>query len=185
MLKQTLFIIPVLVLMLLQGCSSDSESQGDNLIAKTEFSLNDTAGQTINVKKEVDSFVMEGENGKVVIYDIFATWCPPCRASATHLTSLQEKFKDELKVVGLSIEEDIDAKALEVFKQENNAQYTIAFGKQSILLGRSIASSIHIGQSFPIPLMVMYKDGKYVNHYTGLIPEEMIENDIRLALGKQ
>ena len=31
--------------------------------------------------------------------------------------------------------------------------------------------------------MAMYKNGKYVTHYVGAIPEEMIESDIKMAMG--
>ncbi len=184
MLKQTLFFIPLMAMLLLQGCGDSSQDDGiQDIVAVTEFKLTDTTGKQLNVKKELNSFNLENTQGKVILYDIFATWCPPCRASATHLTSLQNKYPNDLVVIGLSIEDDIDAKKLEVFKVDNNAKYTVTYGEQSILLGRSIASAIHVGQSFPIPLMVMYKDGKYVTHYTGIIPEEVIESDIKLALG--
>ena len=69
-------------------------------------------------------------------------------------------------------------------KNEYGADYTITNGLDNIKLSRIIASSIHVGQKFPIPLMVMYKDGKYVTHYVGAIPEEMIESDINQALGR-
>ena len=40
---------------------------------------------------------------------------------------------------------------------------------------------LHLPQNFPIPLTVMYVDGKYFTHYEGSVPAEMIEYDIQQA----
>lgn len=185
MLKHSLLLASILTLFLLHGCSSDTASETQNMVATNDYTLADTQGNSYTVHKEGDLFTLAGHENKVVIYDIFATWCPPCRATAPHLSSLQKKYPDEILVLGVSIEDDIDAAGINTFKDENDAGYRITFGEQSINLSRIIASSIHVGQQFPIPLMVMYKNGKYITHYVGLVPEEMIESDIQLALGKK
>ena len=41
-----------------------------------------------------------------------------------------------------------------------------------------------MGPRYPIPLMAMYKDGKYINHYVGAVQEEFVESDIKRALNK-
>ncbi len=185
MLKKSLLFTSVLILFLLQGCSSDTASEADNaMVATTQYTLTDTEGQTYSVQKEAESFILKGHEKGIVIYDVFATWCPPCRAEAPHLASLQKKHANDLIILGITIEEDITAARLNEFKNQYNADYRITFGKAGIDLSRMIASTIHIGQRFPIPLMVMYKDGNYVTHYTGAVPEEMIESDIKQTLGR-
>ena len=64
-----------------------------------------------------------------------------------------------------------------------DAQYTLVNSKENRRLVDDIATSLEVGDRFPIPLMAMYLDGKLVNHYVGAIEEEFIESDIKRALG--
>ena len=43
--------------------------------------------------------------GKVVIFNFWATWCPPCRAEIPDLVKLQDQYKDQLIVIGVSSDE--------------------------------------------------------------------------------
>ena len=44
------------------------------------------------------------EDGKVYVVEFWATWCAPCRQSMPHLSDLQTKYGDQIKVVGVSDE---------------------------------------------------------------------------------
>ncbi len=186
MLKKTLLLTATTLLLLLQGCSSDTPQEEaaalNSMISSNEYTLRDLKDQNYTVVKEGENFVLKEHQGKVVIYDIFATWCPPCRAEAPHLASLQRKYADDLLILGMTIEEDMTDAKLQDYRETYGADYTLTHSKDNIKLSRIIASAINVGQQFPIPLMVMYKDGKYVTHYVGAIPEEMIESDIQQAL---
>jgi thiol-disulfide isomerase/thioredoxin len=43
--------------------------------------------------------------GKVTIFNFWATWCPPCRAEIPDLIKLQEQYKDQLIIIGVSSDE--------------------------------------------------------------------------------
>jgi thiol-disulfide isomerase/thioredoxin len=43
--------------------------------------------------------------GKVAIFNFWATWCPPCRAEIPDLVKLQEQYKDQLVIIGVSSDE--------------------------------------------------------------------------------
>ncbi len=184
MLRKSLISAALGLTLLISGCSDTPNEQSTSPAAASEFLLSDTYGKPITVVKKGAAFDVKGHEGKVILFDIFATWCPPCRATAPHLTSLQKKYADELLVLGVTIEDDKTNADLEAFKTENQAEYTIVNSEENRPLYSAIASAIHVGQRFPIPLMVLYKDGKYLTHYVGATPEEMIESDIKQALGK-
>ncbi|MBU1658095.1 TlpA family protein disulfide reductase [bacterium] len=185
MLKKSILPTLLTLMLLFQACSdNDKTKEANEMVSVSEYVLTTLDNNQQIVKKTLDGFTLESSNNKVVLFDIFATWCPPCKASATHLTSLQEKYKDDLIVIGITIEEKISNNDLIEFRKNYNANYILVNSDQNRRLVDAIASSLKLGDRFPIPLMAMYKDGKLVNHYLGAIQEEFIESDIKKALGK-
>jgi len=179
--------IALTALLLLGGCG-DSEQKADeemnSLVAKNVYNLKDLQGVEYKVTKTGNNFDVKGLENKIVIFDIFATWCPPCKAAAPNLTAMQKRYKDDLKIIGVLIEEDKDNAYVQKFKDKYGAKYSISNTPDNQKLSRAIAGAIGVGQGFPIPLMVLYYNGNYVNHYVGSIPEEMVESDIMMTLKK-
>lgn len=183
MLKKSLLATSLMMSFLFFGCS-DSNNDENAMVAKTNFALVSTQGEAFNVTKKGNDFALTEAKGRVVIYDIFATWCPPCRAEAPHLASLQKKFPNKLLVIGVNIDGDKTNDELNAFKVRYGADYTVVNSQDNQPLASTIASVVGEGPRFGIPLMAMYKDGHYITHYSGLVPEEMIESDIKKALGQ-
>ena len=69
-----------------------------------DLRLNLLNGKTINLQKRKNGFDIK-DNDKATLFVFFATWCPPCRAEIPHLNNLSEKFKEELNIVGVLLEE--------------------------------------------------------------------------------
>ncbi|MDF1877840.1 TlpA family protein disulfide reductase, partial [Sulfurimonas sp. SAG-AH-194-L11] len=135
------------------------------------------------VKKSPTGFSIKEAQGKVIILDIFATWCPPCQAEASHLSSLQKKYKDSLLVLGITVENDIENAKLQNFKTQYSADYALVNSNENARLIDALAKKLKIGSNFGIPLMAMYKDGVLINFYQGAVEEEFLESDIKKALG--
>jgi thiol-disulfide isomerase/thioredoxin len=64
-----------------------------NPVAIPELTMKTLDGRTITNKDLA---------GKVVVFNFWATWCPPCRAEIPDLIKLQEQYKDHLIVIGVS-----------------------------------------------------------------------------------
>ena len=177
--------------LIFQGCSSSEKAESqveeaNSMVSKSsqnEYILTSTDAKQYIIKKEADGFTLEGAQGKVIIIDIFATWCPPCKAAASHLSSLQEKYKDDLVILGVTIEDNIANEKLEDFKKRYNANYVLVNSTTNRRLVNDVAAALEVGDRFPIPLMALYKDGKLINHYIGAVEEEFIASDIKKALG--
>jgi thiol-disulfide isomerase/thioredoxin len=184
MAKTTIITLLLILSFLLQACSKEDSSQANTIIInKNEFVLTALDNKQYVVKKEVDGYSLEGAKGKVVIFDIFATWCPPCRATAPHLTSLKRKFSKDLVIIGVTIEDDLPNQKLADFRHTYDANYILVNSLQNRRLVNSMAGFLKLGNNFPIPIMAIFKDGKLVKHYLGLVEEEFVESDIKRALG--
>jgi len=188
MLKISIISSLIVFSMLFQACSSDSkensEKEANSLLATNETVLTSTNNKQYVLKKENGGFKLSDAKSKILILDIFATWCPPCQAEASHLASLQKKYPKDVKIIGVSIEENIPNSKLETFKKEHSANYTLVNSSVNRTLIDNVAEELKLGNNFGIPLMVMYKDGKLVKYYQGATEEEFIESDIKRALGK-
>ena len=193
MAKFSILTSLITITLLFQACSNENKShnttnktiqEANAMLATNQFVLTSLNNKKYTIEKKADGFALKGAKGKVIILDIFATWCPPCQAEASHLASLQKKFKNNLKVIGVTVEENIPNKKLENFRKQFGATYTLVNSSENMRLINEIAKELKIGNNFGIPLMALYKDGKLINFYQGATEEEFIASDIKKALGK-
>jgi thiol-disulfide isomerase/thioredoxin len=186
--KKTILSLIFVVSIFLQGCNDkteeDATSKANSMVAANEYVLTDTEQKQIVIQKQGDGYVVSSAKDKIVIFDIFATWCPPCQESASSISSLQEKYKENLIVIGLTIEDNLSNDDLIKFKQTYKANYILANSDQNRRLINDLAKSLELGERFPIPVMAIYKDAKLVNHYLGAVEEEFVESDLLRALEK-
>ena len=91
-----------------------------DLMARTEKSM---VGQSLPklsvqwLKKKPDT------DGKAMIVEFWATWCPPCRESIPHLNEIYAKYKDKgLQVVGIT---DEDRAKIMKFEKEVPIEYSV------------------------------------------------------------
>ena len=69
----------------------------DQARAQADFTLTDLEGK---------SWTLKALNGKVVLVNFWATWCPPCRKEMPDLDALYRRFKDQgLIILSISDEE--------------------------------------------------------------------------------
>jgi len=61
--------------------------------------------------------------GKVLLIDFWATWCAPCRAFIPELNEFQDKFKDDLVIIGMS---DEPPNVVKDFLKTTETRYTQA-----------------------------------------------------------
>ncbi|MBR1464438.1 MAG: thioredoxin family protein [Prevotella sp.] len=83
-------------------------------------------------------WLSEIASGKTVYIDVWATWCGPCLAEMPAMVQLVEKFKDNPKVMFVSISVDKDADAWKKHLQSNPsswAQYHVQ-GEAAHLLSK-------------------------------------------------
>jgi peroxiredoxin len=73
-----------------------------------------------------DSVSLESLRGRVVLLNLWATWCGPCRMETPYLQSLYEERRDEgFEIVGISMDTRDAAGDVALFVDEFGVTYTI------------------------------------------------------------
>lgn len=117
---------------------------------------------------EVEGTLVDGEefdwsayDGKVVLVDFWATWCPPCVAELPNMLKNYERYHDDgFEIVGISL--DQDRSELEQFIAEKNVPWAQLFYEPGPGRGAHPMAA-HYGIS-AIPFMVLVgKDGKVIS----------------------
>jgi len=71
---------------------------------------------------------------KVVVLDIWATWCPPCRAEVPYLVNLNKKFAGKgVQFVGVAI--DSEKSPVSSFAKDKGIGYTVALDPNAKTVG--------------------------------------------------
>lgn len=78
------------------------------------------------VSLQGDTVSLESLRGAPVLLNLWATWCPPCRAETPYLQSLHERFGPRgLQVVGVTVDSRAARKDVEAFVVEYGVTYRI------------------------------------------------------------
>jgi cytochrome c biogenesis protein CcmG/thiol:disulfide interchange protein DsbE len=155
-------LVFVLVLLLLGACSQGRAVEiGDKA---PDFSLSDINGETVN---------LSAFNGKVVILDFFASWCPPCKQEIPDFIELERSYGDKgFAMIGVAL---VSAGEAREFAGNMGINYPVLVddGKVSENYGpiRSIPTTF-----------IIDKGGKIVKIYIGFRPKDVFEADIKELL---
>ncbi|WP_143308583.1 TlpA family protein disulfide reductase [Chitinophaga vietnamensis] len=96
--------------------------------------------------------------GKVVVVDVWATWCGPCKAELPHLQQLEEEMNGkDVTFVGVSVDEGKDKEKWKAFVKEKEMK-----GVQLFVNGWSDITKFYGINGIP-RFMVFDKNGKIVN----------------------
>ena len=116
-------------------------------------------------------FALSAYQGKVVLLDFWATWCPPCRKEIPGLIELYNRYRSRgFIVIGVSMDESTsDVKR---FAKRLKMNYPILIGA-----GRDDLESAF----GPLPLptsFIIARDGRICRRHDGFTSQEQFEREI-------
>lgn len=129
------------------------------------------AGMMTTELKTIDgkSIKLSDYAGKVVIVNLWATWCGPCRIEIPHLIDIANEYQGRVELIGLTNEDPVaDAEKVKNFMRDHKINYTIGWATQDFALGLmqgNIRNSIP--QSF-----VITRDGRVYKRFVGFSPTQ-------------
>lgn len=151
----------------LAGCGEDETAKAPAKIEgyKTgeEIALKSVFGKDLTLKRVEGGFVIKGEEDKILMFDIFGTFCPPCQKEAPDLTKFQIDNLNDFTIVALTHFENVTNEyVVENFAQKYNAFYFISNdAKINDRLAAQILEDIKYERLESVPIKMVLKGGVY------------------------
>ncbi|MFQ6615463.1 MAG: TlpA family protein disulfide reductase [Fidelibacterota bacterium] len=145
------------------GSRLEPPSGGNPFIGKIapDFQLADVEGNQVS---------LTDLQGKVVVINFWATWCAPCREEIPGFVKLQDKYGDDLAIVGISM--DLDGPAVvPQFVEDFGINYIILYGDEAV--SRAYGGITGIPTSFVLDRNLVVR-----RVYIGYRPDHQFEQDI-------
>lgn len=141
------------------------------------FSTNSHAGDSIKkITASELKAVLENNKGKVVILDLWATWCPPCRKGIPGFINLYNKYQGKgVEILGIAFDEN-GVEVVPPFIKKMGINYSV------YLDGGDIAEAYDL-QAYPTTI-IYGKNGKEANKHIGFVSEKEFDDEISMLLKK-
>lgn len=102
-------LVPAILILLVSGCSSDQAGAadsgfvaGDGSIVVLDPSQRTIAPAVTGVTLDGQSFDLAALRGEIVVLNVWASWCAPCRSEAPTLQALWTELQDDgVRFIGL------------------------------------------------------------------------------------
>lgn len=109
------------------------------------------------------TFKLQDKKGKVMLVNLWATWCIPCVAEMPHIVEMQEKFKDKgFEVIGLD-SDDESKEQIEAFAAKQKLNYQLGWAD-----GALMSEFIKITRLQGIPQSILInREGQLTGIFTG------------------
>jgi len=149
-----IFAILVILSTILFSATNDKEI----------FKVKTASGKELVFKGTDDGIITSPYEGKIVFIEFWGTWCGPCLLSIPHHVKLQEKYKNDLRIIAIETSPNVTNKELLEFK--NNTSKAIDMSKVNWFL-QNKASSPQAQAYLKTPvkeLQDFIKSGKKINY---------------------
>jgi thiol-disulfide isomerase/thioredoxin len=137
-----------------------------NPVAVSDFTVTDLDGRT---------FTLSSLRGKVVLVNFWATWCGPCRAEIPELIALQDKYRNNLVILGVATDEP-SVDQVRSFAQKYRMNYPIVMATDATR--RAFPGVSALPTTFVVDV-----EGRAVQKHVGLIDVKVYEDETRALAG--
>jgi len=115
-----------------------------------------------------DPIKLANFSGKVMLVNLWATWCGPCRMETPELVKLHKEFQSRgVEMIGLSTEDPAaSAESVNEFVREYNVDYHIGWAT------REVAQTLMQGRTSIPQSFVIARNGRIVRRFIGFRPDQ-------------
>ena len=160
--KNTLLILFVAGIALAAGLfvqRLSATKQPEPNVPAIAFSLPDLTGKLRNINEW---------QGKIIVINFWATWCPPCLKEIPEFIKLQNSHNKDLQFIGIAID---DKQAVEAYLKTININYPMLIsGDEGTALSHQLGN---IFNAVPFTLIVN-QQGQIIHRQAGELSNEKI-----------
>jgi len=150
-MKRIKWLSLLIIALLFLACPSADKAKSNTSSAK-DFTLTSIDNEEIT---------LSSLQGKVVLIDFWATWCPPCRSSIPVFIKLYNKYNDRgFVVLGISRE---DKSTLLGYRDEHQIPYPILIDNKNVAADYGVRAIPNI--------FILDKKGKIRKTQVGFSPQ--------------
>jgi thiol-disulfide isomerase/thioredoxin len=178
--------ILVVMISVAFGCGTAGESDGVSTSAEVPAAIFDDASRPATIELVADPAILpaltmqtldgrvltnDDLRGKVTLVNFWATWCGPCRAEIPDLIKLQDRYPDQLQIIGVSTDEG-PTQVVSDFATQFGINYPIVMSTPE--LNRAFPGVMALPTSF-----IVDPDGRVVQTHVGLVSPAVLEQETR------
>ncbi len=166
-MQATATVLLALALVAASGCSEpEPASRPKNAAPELVLENVDGSGKVS----------LSEQQGKVVLVDLWATWCVPCIAELPHLQAMSDELApDDFMMLGIVLESG-EREQVVAFLAEKEVMYTQVMGEEDT--GEAFGPFL----GYPTKYLID-RDGLVVKRYFGIIGEEL-QDDVETLIEK-
>ena len=112
--------------------------------------------------------------GKVVLLSFWATWCAPCRAEIPEMMALQSHYKDQLQIIGVSVD-DSPKEKLKKFVLRQGMNYPVVMQNDKLVAAYGGVAALPT-------TFVVSPEGRVVQKHMGVVAIQEYDLEIRALL---
>lgn len=143
------------------------------------FVLDRVDGKKIHIEVNDNGVKVKEFPNKLIILDFFGKNCPPCRAEMPILGEIQKKYKKDLQIIGIHVQEPLTIKDFSMIKNRG-VNFPVVDYMQSQQNQNFVEYISRLtGWQGSIPYMLFFdKNGTYQGYHLGMMEEDLLKKFI-------
>jgi thiol-disulfide isomerase/thioredoxin len=178
-IASTLIVLGLLAAFGVSSCNSNDpevgsaprSASGNRPTARVNAGLNTLPREVLEAENRAASgaapIKLSDYSGKVLLINLWATWCGPCRIETPELVKLHKEFQSRgVEMIALSTEDpDASAQSVMDFVREYDVDYQVGWATREVAI-TLMQGRTSIPQSF-----IIARDGRILKRFIGFNPE--------------